>query len=131
MFERPRGEGNRLEFRPRKNAPPRFLRCLGGFLPSLAFFCSGSKIVSMSSLSETSRIGNKSFLAIMLIWSLFSASDILFWRTGNFFRGSIHKICDIKNFCEPNFVQIWQFWRRWKAGDEIYPNLAKLNWVEI
>ena len=28
----------------------------------------------------------------------------------------------------PNFVQIWQFWCRWKAGDEIYPNLAKLNW---
>ena len=28
----------------------------------------------------------------------------------------------------PNFVQIWQFWCRWKADDEIYPNLAKLNW---
>ena len=31
---------------------------------------------------------------------------------------------------EPNFVQIWQFWCRWKAGDEIYSNLAKLNWAE-
>ena len=31
----------------------------------------------------------------------------------------------------PNFVQIWQFWCRWKAGDEIYPNLAKLNWRDI
>ena len=27
--------------------------------------------------------------------------------------------------------KFWQFWCRWKAGDEIYPNLAKLNWEDI
>ena len=31
----------------------------------------------------------------------------------------------LDNFGRPKFVQIWWFWCRWKADDEIYPNLAK------
>ena len=30
-------------------------------------------------------------------------------------------------FGRPKFVQIWWIWCRWKADDEIYPNLAKRN----
>ena len=53
------------------------------------------------------------------------------WLSVELIKPRTHvKICDIKNFWDQIFVQIWQFWCRWKAGDEIYSNLAKLNWTE-